>query len=274
MPPMPEVFALSARGLSVGYSGRRVIENADLDIRANALTALIGPNGSGKSTLLRALANLLRPSAGTIALHGAPIGTYARREFAKHLSFLPQSPKAPDGMSVRDLVRQGRYPHRTVFTRWNHADEAACERALALTGLRDLTDRMLDTLSGGQRQRVWIAMILAQEAGVMLLDEPATYLDIAHQLDLLSLLRSLARNEGKAVVAILHDLNHALRFADDLVIVSDGTVELTRARNDDAWTGSIAKAFSIHARIVRDPTDGTRIIVPTRSLATPLMENE
>lgn len=262
MPQPPD--ALVASRLSAGYDGRDVIRSLDLAIPSGAFTVLVGPNGSGKSTLLRTLAGLARPSGGSVSLGGEPLSAFSRKALARRVSFLPQAPLAPEGISVADLVRHGRYPHRGLFSRWTPADEIACEEALALAALADLRDRPLQTLSGGQRQRAWIAMSLAQQAGIMLLDEPTTYLDIAHQIEVLALLQDLARSRGAGIVAVLHDLNQAARHADRIVMMAAGTVQAAGSPAEVMRPETIDAVFGIRSRIVTDPVDNVPFIVPLR----------
>lgn len=188
------------RSITLGYSNREVLQGLSLSVPSGRFTALLGPNGSGKSTLLRALAGLGRPSDGEVLLDAAPMRTMSRRQIARHLSLLPQTPRAPDDISVRDLVAQGRYPHRSLLTPWSAADQKICDQAMEMTEVAALAAKPLGHLSRGQRQRAWIAMTLAQSADILLLDEPTTYLDIAHQLDILNLLRRLVREYGKTIV--------------------------------------------------------------------------
>ncbi len=260
----PQADILAASGLCVGYGGHAVIRGLDLAVSAQAFTALVGPNGSGKSTLLRALAGLSRPSAGRVTLGGQPFASLSRKALARRISFLPQAPLAPEGLTVIDLIRHGRYPHQGLFSRWTEADDEACEEALALTAMNLLRDRALRTLSGGQRQRAWIAMSLVQQAAIMLLDEPTSFLDIAHQIEVLELMRELARGKGKAIVAVLHDLNQAARYADRIVMIADGTIRAAGSPDEVMKPDTIDRVFGIRSRIVADPVDGTRLIVPLR----------
>lgn len=258
----PPADGLVASGLSIGYGRRDVVHSIDLAIPASAFTVLVGPNGSGKSTLLAALAGMKRPSGGGVTLGGSPLSSYPRKALARRIGFLPQSPQAPEGLSVVELVRQGRYPYRGLFSRWNATDERACEDALTLTSLQPLRERALHTLSGGQRQRAWIALALAQETGIMLLDEPTTYLDIAHQIEVLDLLKTLVREKATTVVAVLHDLNQASRHADHIVMMRDGTVTIAGAPSKAMTPRTVAEAFGVRSRVVADPVDGTQFIVP------------
>lgn len=253
---------LTATGLRLGYGARPVIEGLTLAIARGSFTALIGPNGSGKSTLLRALAGLQDPSAGAVILEGRALSTLAPRQIAARIGFLAQSPSAPEGLVVRDLVAQGRYPHRGLFSRWSAADEGATIRALTLTGMRDLALHPLDRLSGGQRQRAWIAMALAQETDILLLDEPTTWLDIAHQIEVMALLEDLVQHEGKTVVAVLHDLNQAARHADQMILLREGRI-LAAANPQAIMQPDILRAgFGIEALITPDPATHTPLCTP------------
>ena len=215
---------LRAERLSIGYDGAPVIADLSVDIPDGRITAIVGPNACGKSTLLRGLARLLKPSGGQVILDGHDIGTLHTKEIARRLGLLPQASIAPEGITVADLVSRGRFPHQKVLRQWSRDDDAAVADAMRRTGVTDLTGRLVDELSGGQRQRVWVAMVLAQQTALVLLDEPTTYLDIAHQIELLDLFASLNREQNRTIVAVLHDLNHACRFADHIVAMKSGAV--------------------------------------------------
>jgi iron complex transport system ATP-binding protein len=225
-------------------------------------TALIGPNGSGKSTILRSLAGLKAPSHGSILLDGRSIETLSTREMARRVGVLLQGPVAPEGLTVRDLVQQGRYPHRSLFGRWSEGDQSACDEALMLTAMTTLADVALDTLSGGQRQRAWIAMTLAQQGDVLLLDEPTTYLDLAHQIELMNLITILVRDHGKTVVAVLHDLNQAARYADHVVLLKGGKISAAGHPSDVISQEAIADVFGVRSLVIRDPVAGTPLCIP------------
>lgn len=259
--PQPEPM-ISAENLAAGYGRGAVLAELNLDIPERRFTALMGANGSGKSTLLRSLAGLIRPLAGTIRLGGRPLAGFTTRELARQVSVLAQGPVAPDGLTVLDLVRQGRYPHRNLFGRWSAADDAACEEALQLTQMTELADRPLDSLSGGQRQRAWIAMTLAQQSTLLLLDEPTTFLDLAHQIEVMELLVRLVRMRGKTVIAVLHDLNQAARHADHMVLLKKGRISAAGAPGAVMTAQMIAQVFGVAAAVLPDPIAGTPMCVP------------
>ena len=254
---------LRAQGLSVGYDGADVIDHLDLLIPRQQITAVVGANGCGKSTLLRALARLIRPRQGTVLLDGRSISELPSREVARRLGMLPQSPVAPDGLTVEDIVTRGRYPHQGLFRQWSERDEAAVEAALAATATGPLRARRLDELSGGQRQRAWIAMTLAQQTELLLLDEPTTFLDLAHQVDVLDLLDDLVAERGRTVVMVLHDINQACRYADQLVAVRDGRIHAAGAPGDVVDAAFIQDVFGLDVRVVEDPVTGTPLCLPT-----------
>jgi iron complex transport system ATP-binding protein len=265
VPPADETRApvrLTARELSVGYGDRVVIEGLDLEIPAGAFTVVIGPNACGKSTLLRTLARLLSPRGGAALIDGAALHDLPTRELARRLGVLPQSPVVPEGISVADLVARGRQPYQRWFRQWSAEDSSAVERALTRTGLTGLRDRGVDTLSGGQRQRVWIAMTLAQDTDALLLDEPTTYLDLAHQIEVLDLLRRLNRDGGRTVVAVLHDLNQACRYATHLVAMRDGRIVAEGAPGDVVTARLVEDVFGLPCRVIDDPETGTPLVVP------------
>jgi iron complex transport system ATP-binding protein len=260
----PDVAAaeLTAEGVSIGYGRATIVGHLDLVIPRGAFTVLVGPNGSGKSTILRSLAGLLAPRLGTVLLDGASIASLSSKELARRIGVLSQGPSAPEGLSVRDLVQQGRYPHRSLFGRWTPQDEAACDEAMALTGMEAFRDRPLDKLSGGERQRAWIAMALAQQTGILLLDEPTAFLDLAHQLEILDLIGDLVHERGKTVVAVLHDLNQAARYADHMVLLKAGSVIGTGHPREVMTAEAIADVFGVASSIISDPVTGTPMCVP------------
>ncbi|MGP9537363.1 ABC transporter ATP-binding protein [Brachybacterium sp. AOP43-C2-M15] len=247
--------------VTIGYDRRIISRHLSVDIPEHSFTAIIGPNGCGKSTLLRALARVLTPTAGTVLLDGRAISSYRSKEVARRMGLLPQSSLAPDGIRVADLVARGRAPHQTLIQQWRESDEAAVARALEATRLTDLSGRLVDELSGGQRQRVWVAMLLAQETPIMLLDEPTTFLDIAHQYELMELLRTF-HEDGKTVVAVLHDLGQAARYADHLIVMRDGEITATGVPDEVMTASMIEEVFGLRALVVPDPVTGTPAVVP------------
>jgi len=261
-PPLPR---LRAEAVSLGYDARVVVRELDLDVPDHAITAIVGSNACGKSTLLRGMARLLAPEAGRVVLDGRAVHETPTREVARTLGLLPQSPATPEGVTVAELVARGRHPHRGMFGRGaqqRRDDDEAVAEALELTDTVGLADRVVDELSGGQRQRVWIAMALAQRTDLLLLDEPTSYLDLTHQLDVLELLADLNRRRGTTVVIVLHELNLAARYADHLVAMKDGAVVAAGAPGDVLTEEVVATAFGLAARVVADPVTGTPMVVP------------
>lgn len=258
---------LEVRGVSLGYDGRPVARDLDLVIPPGRLTVLLGPNGSGKSTLLRALARLHPVQAGTVLLDGTSICDIGSKAFARRVGLLAQGATAPEGLRVIDLIRQGRYPHRSVFGRWTPDDESAVDTALSLTSLAHLQNRPLDTLSGGQRQRAWIAMVLAQSTPILLLDEPTTYLDLAHQVELMSLIRRLVDARAMTVVAVLHDLNQAARYGDTLVMLKDGQIAAQGSVQQVLTPTLIARVFGVEVKLFHDPDTGLPFCIPHQNVA-------
>ncbi|MGW8632973.1 ABC transporter ATP-binding protein [Streptomyces sp. NPDC055793] len=252
---------LAARGVAVGYGARPVIDGLDVAIPPGVITTIIGPNGCGKSTLLRTLSRLLKPTSGTVVLDGEDIAGLRTRDVAKKLGLLPQAPVAPEGLTVSDLVARGRHPHQSWLRQWSSDDAAVVGRALAMTGVSDLADRPVDSLSGGQRQRVWISMTLAQGTDLLLLDEPTTYLDLAHAIDVLDLVDDL-HESGCTVVMVLHDLNLATRYSDNLVVMRDGAI-LAQGHPREVVTAELLhEAFGLRARVIDDPVGDRPLIVP------------
>ncbi|KUF18965.1 ABC transporter ATP-binding protein [Streptomyces silvensis] len=252
---------LAANGVTVGYGSRTVIDDLDVAIPPGVITTIIGPNGCGKSTLLRTLTRLLRPTKGQVVLDGEDIVKLKTKDVAKKLGLLPQAPVAPEGLTVSDLVARGRHPHQSWLRQWSSDDADVVERALAMTGVADLADRPVDSLSGGQRQRVWISMTLAQGTDLLLLDEPTTYLDLAHAVDVLDLVDDL-HESGCTVVMVLHDLNLATRYSDNLVVMTDGSV-LAQGHPRDVITAELLyEAFGLRAKVIDDPVGDRPLIVP------------
>jgi iron complex transport system ATP-binding protein len=252
---------LSARGLRLAYDDRVVADDLSFDVPDGELTVVIGPNACGKSTLLKALARTLKPRAGTVTLDGRPLASYRSKEVAKRLGMLPQSPIAPEAISVRDLVGRGRFPHQGLFRQWSAADEEAVAQALVATDIVDLADRGVAELSGGQRQRAWIAMALAQQTELLLLDEPTTFLDIAHQYEVLELCARLHR-EGRTLVVVLHDLNQAARYATHLVVMKDGRIVAQGSAGDVLTADLVSDVFGLPCEIIDDPQTHTPLVVP------------
>ncbi|MCX6468218.1 MAG: ABC transporter ATP-binding protein [Corynebacteriales bacterium] len=253
---------LSATDLTVGYDAEPVISGLDVAIPDGQVTTVVGPNGCGKSTLLRSLARLLRPRSGTVLLDGTDIAGQKPRDVARTLGLLPQNPIAPEGLTVVDLVARGRHPHQSWYRQWSAGDEVAVATAMAMTGTDTLADRPVSALSGGQRQRVWIALTLAQETDLLLLDEPTTFLDLAHAVDVLDLVHTLCAEHGKTIVMVLHDLNLAARYSDRLIVMRDGNV-LTEGTPTDVVTPELLEAaFGLRSMVLIDPVSGGPLIVP------------
>ncbi|GLZ42779.1 ABC transporter ATP-binding protein [Actinokineospora sp. NBRC 105648] len=259
---------LRADGLTLGYDDRVVARDLSLTIPDGSFTVIVGPNACGKSTLLKALARMVKPRAGTVHLDGAPIGSYSTREIARRLGLLPQSSIAPPGITVGDLVARGRYPHRRLLRQWSTADERAVVEAMRGTGVDALAARPVDELSGGQRQRVWLAMVLAQQTSVLLLDEPTTFLDIAHQVEVLDLCADL-HEQGNTLVLVLHDLNQACRYATHLVVMSAGAVVAQGDPAEIVTPDLLADVFGLPCRVIEDPETNTPLVVPLARTAVP-----
>ncbi|MFD1954539.1 ABC transporter ATP-binding protein [Paenibacillus thailandensis] len=253
---------LEAKGLGLSYGGAYIFENLDLVVPQQKITVLIGSNGCGKSTLLRSMARLLKPQHGSVVLDGADMMGMPAKEVARKLAILPQGPTAPEGLKVLELVKQGRYPYQSWLKQWSKEDEAAVAAALESTGMSELKDREVDSLSGGQRQRAWIAMTLAQQTPLILLDEPTTYLDMAHQIEVLDLLYELNRREGRTVVMVLHDINLACRYADHIVAIQGGRIRAQGAPEEIVDAKLIADVFQLECEIIADPLFGTPLCVP------------
>jgi iron complex transport system ATP-binding protein len=254
--------SLTAEGLTLGYGDRTVIDGLDLAVPAGRITAIVGANACGKSTLLRSMTRLLAPRAGAVLLDGRAVHRMPAKELARTLGLLPQSPIAPEGITVADLVGRGRHPHQRILTRWNREDDAAVAAALEATQTADLADRAVDELSGGQRQRVWIAMALAQQTDLLLLDEPTTFLDVSHQVEVLDLLTDLNRARGTTIVMVLHDLNLAARYADHLVALASGGVHATGTPSEVLTEETVRAVFGLDSRVIPDPTSGRPLMLP------------
>jgi iron complex transport system ATP-binding protein len=254
---------LRAEGLTLGYDDQAIVANLDVDILDGRVTAIVGANACGKSTLLRGLARLLRPRDGAVYLDGKALADRSTLEVAKVLGLLPQAPIAPDGITVADLVARGRYPHQGWFRRWTEHDHDIVARALDATGTADLINRPLRQLSGGQRQRVWVAMALAQDTDLLLLDEPTTYLDINHQVELLRLLKTLNTESGKTIVVVLHDLNLASRYCDHLIAMADGAIAAEGPPTNVVTAELVQKVFGLSCVVIPDPVAATPMVVPS-----------
>jgi len=252
---------MKVTGLSLGYGDRLVVDGVDLDVPPAALTAIVGPNGSGKSTLLRGMSRLLRPRAGSVHLDGTDVSRLSANALARQLALLPQAPVTPEGLTVGDLVGRGRFPHRSWYQRWSGADEQAVRDAVARVDLLDRLGDPVAELSGGQRQRAWLAMVLAQDTGHLLLDEPTTYLDLAHAVEVMALARSVAHDSRRTVVCVLHDLTLAARFADHLVVLSEGCVVAAGSPSTVITEPLLAEVFGLAATVLS--VDGAPAVVPT-----------
>jgi iron complex transport system ATP-binding protein len=253
---------LRAKNLTLGYSDVDIVRDLDVVIPDGRITVIVGANACGKSTLLRGLARLLRPRSGQVILDGKSVHDLKSIDVAKVLGLLPQSPVAPDGITVGDLVGRGRYPHQGWFRQWSAEDDQAVTAALEATGTADLAGRNIAELSGGQRQRVWVAMALAQDTDLLLLDEPTTFLDINHQVELLDLLTDLNRESGKTIVIVLHDLNLACRYADHIIAMKQGAILAEGPPIDVIDSAVVTEVFGLACEVVPDPVSGTPMIVP------------
>ncbi|MBU9856246.1 ATP-binding cassette domain-containing protein [Rahnella bonaserana] len=253
---------LYAEDLTLGYDKKVVARELSVSIPQGKLTVIIGPNACGKSTLLRTLSRLMQPQSGAVFLDGRLIGDYGTREVAKRLGLLPQSSTAPGDISVADLVARGRYPHQSLFSRWTAQDTQAVNEAMQATGVYELAESTVNSLSGGQRQRVWIAMVLAQQTPLLLLDEPTTWLDIAHQIDLMELMCRLNQENGRTLVVVLHDLNQACRYAGHLIAMRDGKILAEGAPADIVTPALIEQVFGLRCTIIDCPVSHTPLIIP------------
>ncbi|MER6912506.1 ABC transporter ATP-binding protein [Streptomyces sp. NPDC000594] len=253
---------LTARGLTLAYEDRTVVEELDLAVPDGRVTVIVGPNACGKSTTLRALGRLLKPAGGAVLLDGTELARLPTKRIAQSIGLLPQSPVAPEAITVADLVSRGRQPHQSWWRQWSDEDERAITDAMERTDVTALADRSVDELSGGQRQRVWIAMALAQETEVLLLDEPTTFLDIAHQVEVLDLVRRLNHERGRTVVAVLHDLNQAARYADHLIAMKSGRIVAEGPPGEVVTAELVAKVFGLESVVVPDPVTGSPLVVP------------
>jgi iron complex transport system ATP-binding protein len=253
--------------LTLAYDRRTIAEGLSVAVPDRSFTVVVGPNACGKSTLLRALARVLEPAAGTVVLDGRPIASWPARRLARTLGLLPQTPIAPEGITVADLVARGRYPHQGLLRQWSPADERVVAESMDRTGTTALADCLVDELSGGQRQRVWIAMALAQQTSLLLLDEPTTYLDIAHQIEVLDLCARL-HEEGRTVVAVLHDLNQAARYATHLIAMRAGQIAAAGHPAEIVTADLVADVFHLPCRVIDDPETGTPLVIPAARTTT------
>lgn len=259
---MVDVGVLQAQSLSVAYGEKYVLEELDLDVPKGKITVFIGRNGCGKSTLLSVFARMIKPVSGEVYLNGKKMLMSNTKKIARELAVLPQGPVAPEGITVLQLVKQGRYPYQTWLKQWSEEDEACVRRALEVTKLEEFSDRPVDSLSGGQRQRAWIAMVLAQNTETILLDEPTTYLDLSHQVEILDLLYDLNKSEGRTIVMVLHDLNLACRYADHIVALHNKCV-CAQGCPEQIMTEELVKdVFNMEVKIDRDPLFGTPMCIP------------
>ncbi|MFJ8043882.1 ABC transporter ATP-binding protein [Kitasatospora sp. NPDC096147] len=253
---------LAGQGLTLAYEQRTIAEGLEVAIPDNSFTVIVGPNACGKSTLLRALARVLKPKAGQVLLDGSDIAKLPPRTVARTLGLLPQTSIAPDGITVAELVSRGRHPHQGLLRQWSREDERITDESMAATGVLELADRQVDELSGGQRQRVWIAMALAQQTPLLLLDEPTTYLDIAHQIEVLDLCARLHEEQGRTLVAVLHDLNHAARYATHLIAMRDGRVLAEGDPAEIVTAELVEQVFRLPCRVIEDPETGKPLVIP------------
>ena len=248
--------------LTLGYAKKIIAGSLNVSIPDGKFTAIIGPNGCGKSTLLRTLSRLMKPLNGQVWLDGEQIERYATKDVARRIGLLPQNASAPGDITVQELVSRGRYPHQPLFTRWREEDERAVSRAMKATGIEALASQSVDTLSGGQRQRAWIAMVLAQETSILLLDEPTTWLDISHQIDLLELLSALNKQQGFTLAAVLHDLNQACRYANHIIALREGVIVAEGDPKEIVTADLIERIYGMRCMIIDDPVAGTPLVVP------------
>jgi iron complex transport system ATP-binding protein len=254
--------SLEIEALTLGYGDRTVIDGLELRVAAGRVTAIVGANACGKSTLLRSMSRLLAPRAGHVVLDGRDVHRMPAKQLARTLGLLPQSPIAPEGITVSDLVGRGRHPHQGILSRWSHDDDVAVAAALDATDTAELVDRPVGELSGGQRQRVWIAMALAQQTDLLLLDEPTTFLDVSHQIEVLDLLTDLNRSRGTTIVMVLHDLNLAARYSDHLIALAGGGIHAQGAPADVLTEDTVREVFGLDSRVIVDPTSGRPLMLP------------
>ncbi|WP_376772662.1 ABC transporter ATP-binding protein [Streptomyces zagrosensis] len=258
----PAQQRLTGQDLTLAYDRRTVAEHLSVSIPDHSFTVVVGPNACGKSTLLRALSRMLKPAAGSVLLDGQAISSLPAKKVARTLGLLPQTSIAPDGITVADLVARGRYPHQGLLRQWSDIDERIVGESMEATSVAELADRFVDELSGGQRQRVWIAMAIAQQTPLLLLDEPTTYLDIQHQIDVLNLCAQLHEEQGRTLVAVLHDLNHAARYATHLIAMRDGEIVAEGEPGDIVTAALVEQVFGLRCQVIEDPESGTPLVIP------------
>lgn len=256
---------LSSEKLSVGYGDQVIVKNVDLVVEPNTITSLVGPNGCGKSTLLKAFARILPPQSGAVLLNDKPINSLPTRQVAQKIALLPQGPIAPEGLTVKELVAQGRFPHQSLFRQWSKQDTEAVERAIELTDLTQFIDRPVHSLSGGQRQRCWLAMVLAQDTPILLLDEPTTFLDLKVQVDLMDLLTRIVKEEQRTILMVLHELNLAAAFTDRIVMMNNGEIVSQGSAQQVMRPEALKSVFGLHSDIISDPLTGRPICLPRTS---------
>lgn len=259
---MTAPHALRTESLVAGYGRTPIVDGVSIDVPMHRVSVIVGANACGKSTLLKAMSRLIPAMSGAVILDGKSLDQLPTKDLARTLGLLPQQPVAPEGIAVADLVGRGRHPHQRLFRSWTSEDDRAVTEALAATGVLDLADRAVDELSGGQRQRVWIAMALAQETDILLLDEPTTFLDVSHQIEVLDLLTDLNLRRGTTIVMVLHDINLAARYADHLFALRAGRLVASGAPRDVVTSDLVREVFDLDATVIDDPVSGTPLVLP------------